>query len=394
MISDLTKQKKETLLKEGWVLLESQFDFDYLIHKNPLDIFKDFGFFMSVLGEHLNKNPLSLLGAEINEARDNFVKTLCPIIERPVAPTNTPLLSASWPLIKKDYENMEASFIELTYFTIRKIVGNLGAPLNIYQRSLDESSLDIFSYPTDNFNLSILDNLTIFKKLVIQWDEVVLMINVSTSWHENGAIIEYSWNLYSNKLRQLTSNIMHNIGLELNPNTYQLGELVPQFKLNSFPEYIREFTNELQSLMFKDNKYPERFNLIVEGKPGYGKSCWAQAYASEILSPKGYLILCIDYSSLQSLVIPDYIDKVCIIVNDADTLALSRDISPRGETEQILSWLDGARTSFIKPFYYDKRTSVITIMTANSIEQWDEAALRQGRIHKIVQFDQVKLCDI
>lgn len=123
------------------------------------------------------------------------------------------------------------------------------------------------------------------------------------------------------------------------------------------------------------------------------KTCWAQAYASEILSPKGYLILCIDYSSLQSLIIPDYIDKVCIIVNDADTLALSRDISARGETEQILSWLDGARTSFIKPFYYDKRTSVITIMTANSIEQWDEAALRQGRIHKIVQFDQVKLCD-
>lgn len=393
MISDLTKQKKETLLKEGWVLLESQFDFDYLIHKNPLDIFKDFGFFMSVLGEHLNKNPLSLLGAEINDARDNFVKTLCPAIKRPEVPSNTALLGACWPLIKKDYENMEAAFIELTYFTIRKIVDNLGAPLKIYQKSLDESSLDIFSYPTDNFNLNILDNLTIFKKLIIQWDKVVLMINVSTSWHENGAVIEYSWNLYCNQLRELASNVMNNIGLELNPNTYQLGELVPQFKLNSFPEYIKLFSKKLQSLMFKNNTYPERFNLIVEGKPGYGKSCWAQAYASEILSPKGYLILCIDYSSLQSLIIPDYIDKVCIIVNDADTLALSRDISTRGETEQILSWLDGARTSFIKPFYYDKRTSVITIMTANSIEQWDEAALRQGRIHKIVQFDQVKLCD-
>lgn len=123
------------------------------------------------------------------------------------------------------------------------------------------------------------------------------------------------------------------------------------------------------------------------------KTRWTQSFASEVLAPLGYLILCIDYSSLQSLIIPEYIDKICLIVNDADTLALNREISTRGETEQVLAWLDGARTSFIKPFYYDKRTSIITIMTANSIEQWDEAALRQGRIHKIVQFNQVRLCD-
>lgn len=397
MYVDLIKQKKEVLINEGWVECISEFDINYLISKNPLEVLKSFGYFLSTCSEHLNKNPLSFLGNEINDAREEFIKSICPGLPKPSFPTSIPFLSASWPLIKKDYENMECAFEELTYIVIRRIVSSLGTPLEMYQYNIDDKDSLLFTYPVDRFSLELLDNLTIYKKVFIKWKDAILIIEVSNKWHENGAVVDYGWQLFSKDLRSKSSNVMNEIGLELNPNTYQLGELLPQFKLNSFPKYIQEFTAELKKDMgFNciESDYPERFNLIIEGKPGYGKTCWTQAYAAEVLAPLGYLILSIDYSSLQSLVLPHYIDKVCIIVNDADTLALSRDLSTRGETEQVLAWLDGVRTSFIKPFYFDKRSSVITIMTANSVEKWDEAALRQGRIHCIKQFDQVKLCDV
>lgn len=396
MKNDLVKQKKETLLEEGWEECSSEFDFNYLINKDPLTVLKEFGYLISVCSEHLNKNPFSFLGSEINDAREDFIKSFCPPVNKPSIPSAVPFLSASWPLIKKDYENMECAFEELTYVVIRRIVEKLGTPLEVYQYNLEDKDNMLFKYSTSKFNLSFLDNITIFKKLYVKWNNCSLFIEVSNKWHDNGAVIDYGWQLYSKDLRNLCCDVMNEIGLELNPNTYQLGELQPEYKLDSFPKYIKDFTQEIKGLMGLEPleiNYPERFNLIIEGPPGFGKSKWTQSYAAEVLAPLGYLILCIDYSSLQSLVIPEYIDKICIIVNDADTLALNREISTRGETEQVLAWLDGARTSFIKPFYFDKRTSVITIMTANSIEQWDEAALRQGRIHCIKQFDQVKLCD-
>ncbi len=99
----------------------------------------------------------------------------------------------------------------------------------------------------------------------------------------------------------------------------------------------------------------------------------------------------VDYTSLQDLVIPNYLDKVCIIINDADTLCLDRSENLRGQTEQIMSWLDGTRSTYIKPYYLDRRDSVVTIMTANSVDRWDPAALREGRIHSHYHFDQINL---
>ncbi len=52
---------------------------------------------------------------------------------------------------------------------------------------------------------------------------------------------------------------------------------------------------------------------------------------------------------------------------------------------------DGTRNSFIKPFHLNKRKSVICLITANSVNDWDEAGLRKGRIHTRYVFDKVNL---
>lgn len=274
MKSDLVKQKKEVLLKEGWIECVSEFDFNYLISKNPFNIIKDFGYLVSSCSEHLNKNPLSFLGSEINDAREEFIKSFCLPISKPTSPPATPFLSASWPLLKKDYESMECAFEELTYVVIRRIVEKLGTPLEIYQYGLDEKDNMLFKYSTVDFNLSFLDNITIFKKLCVKWNNCSLFIEVSNKWHDNGAVIDYGWQLYSKNLRSLCSDVMNEIGLELNSNTYQLGELQPEYRLDSFPNYIKEFTQQLKEQMGFSSieiKYPERFNLIIEGDPGYGR---------------------------------------------------------------------------------------------------------------------------
>lgn len=87
--------------------------------------------------------------------------------------------------------------------------------------------------------------------------------------------------------------------------------------------------------------------------------------------------------------IPEQYNKVCVIINDADTLCLDRNQSKRGETEKVLEWLDNSRSTFIKSFdNIHSQRSVINLLTANSVERWDEAGLRQGRIHYQYIFDQ------
>lgn len=113
------------------------------------------------------------------------------------------------------------------------------------------------------------------------------------------------------------------------------------------------------------------------------------SFASEVLSPLGYIILILDYSVLEEITIPSIFSKVCVIVNDADCLCLDRSVSNRGETEKVLEWLDNSRSSFIKSFDpFASNSSVINLLNANTTERWDEAGLRKGRIDDHVHFHQ------
>ena len=323
---------------------------------------------------------------------------LCPPTFIPPTPPSIAFIEATWPFNINDHgSNMEAAFEELTYRVIVRIVKLLGEPNDVYQ-SLGRNDEIVLKLPPHKFDAN---NLTscVLNKVIVCWDEAYLEVERTHSWNDTGAITAFSWSLYSNNIRDYSSQVLHNIGLELNPSTYQLGELDPEFTLNSFPDYIKDIRKDLEQEMFEfDNTgnivLPERFNTLIVGPPGYGKTRWSQAFAAEVLGPLGYLVLVIDYTTLQDLVIPSYIGKICIVINDADTLALNREVSQRGKTEQVLGWLDGTRSTYIKPFYLEKRTSIVNIMTANNVDKWDPAALRKGRIHKRLSFDKVKLSDV
>jgi len=393
MTQEQLKAKKEILVNKGWKEVVASFDLPYFLKGDINNNFKQIGYYVSSVSERVSQNIFSIFGEELDDAKVKLLKSISPYTSMPEPPVGKACIESTWPFNKDYMQNGEAAFQELTYRVITMIVESLGTPINIYQSISFSGDTDdmIFTLDPKFYNLESID---VVGKMILIWKDIYVSIQLKNAWSDNGTMAAYKWSLYSNDIREMTNKIIHDTGVELNPKSYQLGVIDAEFSLVSFPEYINNFTEELFNEMDLDNKCPERFNILIEGPPGYGKTRWTHSFASEVLAPRGYLILLVDYSTLQDLIIPDYIDKVCIIINDADTLALDRDESEQGNTEQILAWLDGSRNSFIRPFYLDKRSSTITIMTANSTKKWDEAALRQGRIHKQLKFDEVKLCDL
>jgi len=394
MTQEFLKAKKDLLISKGWIEILPEFNLDYFLESNMEDNFKNIGYYISAVTGAMGSNPFAILSEDSHDAYIKLLKSVSPIVNMPQPPVVVPCINATWPFNPQYWNNTEAAFEELTYRVIKKIVEELGTPNEIYQSIAFNAGDDDLMFKLDP-SLYDLRTITVAGKLILVFDDTFVSIQLKNTWSDNGVMPAHEWQLYSDNIRGLTNEIIHEMGLELNPKTYQLGLVDPEYKLNSFPDYIQDQTNDLYYKMgFNKGEYPERFNIIIEGPPGYGKTRWTHSYTAEVLASKGYLIILADYSTLQDIIIPDYIDKVCLVINDADTLALDRDESEQGNTEQILAWLDGSRSSFIKPFYLEKRTSIVTIMTANSTKKWDEAALRQGRIHGHYYFDKVKLCEL
>lgn len=393
MTQEYLKGKKEILVSKGWQEILPEFNLDHFLSNDINDNLRHIGYYLALITSATSQNPFAIFSEEAHDAQIKFLKSISPILTIPEPPVSVACINSTWPFNSQYMDNSESAFEELTYRVIVKIVESLGTPKEIYQSISFTSGTDelIFTLDPKLYNLQ---TLPIVGKVVLIWEEVYVCVQLKSNWGDNGVMPAHEWSLYSNNIRDLSNKVIADIGVELNPKTYQLGLVDPEFKVDTFPEYIIEHTADLYNKMgFNEGKYPERFNVIIEGPPGYGKTRWTQSFTSEILAPRDYLIILVDYSSLQDLIIPNYIDKVCLVINDADTLALDREESEQGETEQILAWLDGSRSSFIKPFYLDKRTSIITILTANSVDKWDKAALRRGRIHAHYKFDQVNLSE-
>ena len=112
---------------------------------------------------------------------------------------------------------------------------------------------------------------------------------------------------------------------------------------------------------------------------------WVQSLCAEILIPLQYTIFRCDFNLLKQLFIPDYIEKICVIIDDADNIALDREDGNQ-ETHKLLAWLDGSSNNFISS-RNDDRLQIITIFTVNSSNRWDKAALRKGRINEHFRFE-------
>jgi hypothetical protein len=381
-MEESTKEKVQYLERRSWQRVEPQLDWNYLVNLGTGEIIDSSGQFVAELLEAMRDNPFGWFGSKGKQARRELIEKLCPLSVLPSVPLAVPHIEAQLPP-SNYYSEVENAF-ELLAMTIIDVARRklLGAPIYLGQQ-IDQTVV-IHTQP-ERFDWNDSD---IKGEFVAQWTQAQLHISKDIHWQSNGTAIVQTWQLYSHQLRQIATAAMTDIGIEINGRAYQVGKLCPEYSLEQFPSYIQEISDKLRFYLV-DNGPVARYNILIQGPPGTGKTRWAQSFAAQVLSPQGYLVAVLDYESLENFHLPDYVDKVCVILNDADNLCLDRENAEPGTTEKILAWLDGSRAGYIQPLYLPARSSIVTILTANSTERWDSAGLRQGRIHAQFTFDQI-----
>jgi len=166
-----------------------------------------------------------------------------------------------------------------------------------------------------------------------------------------------------------------------------IGRISPVVKLDNFSLAVQEFTRALIS------NTNTKVAALIYGAPGTGKSSYALALAAEYFTPKGYMTVLVLTDEIKDFKLPNYLSKVLIIVNDADTVADKRTTKVyrpnEGGTESVLSMLDGTLTNLIKFEDSNPDKHIVWLFTANSRERMDEAFLRKGRIDYQFEFTEV-----
>jgi ATP-dependent 26S proteasome regulatory subunit len=93
---------------------------------------------------------------------------------------------------------------------------------------------------------------------------------------------------------------------------------------------------------------------------------------------------------VENFVPPTYLEKICIIINEADNLAQDRGSEAAqhsNKTEHILSLLDGTLyQSVLDTEGITAQQKLVFLMTCNTTERLDPAVLRKGRIDLIYEF--------
>jgi ATP-dependent Zn protease len=89
---------------------------------------------------------------------------------------------------------------------------------------------------------------------------------------------------------------------------------------------------------------------------------------------------------------PTYLERICIVINEADNLAQNRasEVAQyNNKTEHILGLLDGTLyQSVIDDSGIQIKQCLVVLMTCNTTERLDPAMLRKGRVDLMYEFMQ------
>jgi ATP-dependent 26S proteasome regulatory subunit len=95
----------------------------------------------------------------------------------------------------------------------------------------------------------------------------------------------------------------------------------------------------------------------------------------------------------KSFVPPSYLERICIIINEADNAQDRSTVSAQrtNKTEHILSLLDGTLNQYVIKEVIDEdgiqfQQKLVVLMTCNRTERLDSAMLRKGRVDFISEF--------
>lgn len=375
------------LLGAGWRPLYRQFDWGYFFHlisKDPLELTQKTLDIASDLADALGRNQytwwaniLNVFSENTRYEVDQFWDYITPqpfypdYRYRDVLSTETPVVQ----VVSRDSIPIDYVLNKLQEITVFKVLEFLGRPDLITQSFMERH----FYYPVERF---------------VNWERLETLGTVYAYWSKHTCWLQIDhydrgrrrYTLISQNIKPLVNKATYNLAVILSGYKSRVGQVHSLYPIRSFPAEIQSFTDTIQQAILDQSQLA----VLVSGEPGTGKTAWTQAVAKEILVPLGYVIFILDHDAVENFVPPNYLERICIIINEADNLAQNRAsvaAQHNNKTEHILSLLDGTLyQSVIDESGIQVQQKLVVLMTCNTTERLDPAVLRKGRVDFTFEF--------
>jgi hypothetical protein len=376
------------LLGAGWRPLSRQFDWDFLLHlasNDPWELTQKTLSFASDLADAVGRNHYTWWANILNVFSENtryeleeFWDYITPAPPLPdhrygeVLSVETPVTQ----LVSRHSIPINYVLNRLQEITLFKVLDLLGNPELITQYYLDRH----FYLPVNRF---------------VNWERLEVIGTVFAYWSQHQVWLQIEnrdkgrrqYTLIAKDIAPLVNKATYNLAVMLSGYQSRVGQVHSQFPIRTFPADVQSFTDTVQQAILDQNQLA----VLVSGEPGTGKTAWTQAVAKEILMPLGFVIFILDHDAVENFVPPSFLERICIIINEADNLAQNRASAVAqysNKTEHILSLLDGTLyQSVIDEAGFQAHQKLVVLMTCNTTERLDPAVLRKGRVDFTYEFN-------
>jgi ATP-dependent Zn protease len=382
-------QNSQSLLASGWRPLNRELNWQFLwqiLQNDSREFTQKTLNLTSGIAEILGRNNytwwaniLSLASENARYELEKFWHYITPDPQSPdyrykdVLNTETPILQ----FVSRNSIPIDYVLNRLQEITVLRVLNVLGRPDMITQYYLERN----FYYPVEKF---------------VTWERIDVLNTVYAYWSKEDIWLQVEaydrgrrqYTIMSKDISPLINKATYDLAVMLSGYQSRVGKVHSQFPIRTFPPDIQSFTDAVQQAVLNQNQLA----VVVNGEPGTGKTAWTQAVAKEILVPLGFVIFILDHDAIANFVPPTYLEKICIIINEADNLAQNRasEVAQyNNKTEHILSLLDGTLyQSVIDDTGIQIKQRLVVLMTCNTTERLDPAMLRKGRVDLMYEFTQ------